>query len=57
MMTAIGTAARNGTSNRDMAVTVRYPPAIAKTPCDRLTKRIKPRVTESPTARRYRTMP
>src|SRR6476660_2157133 len=49
-MNAAGSAARNGTPRRVIIMTHTYPPSIANAPCARLTKFIRPSVTDSPTA-------
>src|SRR5258706_887007 len=54
---ASGSAARNGTPRRVIATTQTYPPAIAKAPWARLTKFMRPIVTDRPTLTRKRTLP
>ena len=46
---AASRAGTNGTPQRLIRLVSTYPPAIAKTPCARLTKPISPIVTDSPT--------
>ena len=45
---AAGSVARNGTPARVISMTQAYPPSIANAPCARLTKFIRPIVTDRP---------
>ncbi len=54
---ATNSANGKGTPKRVMAVDSTKPPAIANTPCARLTKPIRPIVTDRPTEMTYRIMP
>ena len=47
-MNAIGSDTRNGTPSRLIMITQAYPPSIANAPCARLTKFIRPIVTDRP---------
>src|SRR5579859_5764049 len=54
---AIGSVARNGTPYRFIATTAAKPPAIAKAPCARFTKFMRPIVTDRPTLTRKSRLP